>query len=240
MRSAAGRGRTTLFVSHNLGAVESLCSRVMLLNRGRAVRIGSAPEVIGEYLRHVGASTADQTEWLAPPLEVSSSALRFTRVGVGGIDGRSPAQGETLRVTADFEASAPVRKLQVMIGISTAEGTPVASSSNGDYRAEWDVAAGPWRVVADFPSVRLLPRAYSVSVRAVIAWGTDVFDEVEHAVTFVVAGRDVLGTGVIPLADRGVTWMPTEFQCFPLSSNGKGAGVAERLPAKVRGTLRSS
>ena len=233
MRSAAGRGRTTLFVSHNLGAVESLCSRVMLLNRGRVVRIGSAPEVIGEYLRHVGASTTDQTEWIAPPHEEPRSAMRFTRVSVAGVDGRSPAQGETLRVTADFEARAPVRRLQVMIRISTAEGTPIAASSNGDYREEWDVTAGSWRIVADFPSVRLLPRAYSVSVRAVVSWGLEVFDEVEHAVTFAVAGRDVLGTGVVQLADRGATWFPAEFQCFPLSSHAHGVGAGGYVSAKV-------
>ena len=217
MRSAAGRGRTTLFVSHNLGAVEGLCTKVMLLHRGRVVQIGSPAEVIGEYLRHVGASTGEESEWVASSREPSPAAVRFTRVSATGVGGRNPAQGETLRVTADFEARVPVRRLQVMISLSTAEGTPVAASSNGDYRAEWDITPGAWRFVGEFPSIRLLPRAYSVSVRAFVNWGAEVFDEVEHAVTVAVSSRDVLGTGVIPLADRGVTWLPTEFQCMPLS-----------------------
>jgi lipopolysaccharide transport system ATP-binding protein len=217
MRNAAGRGRTTLFVSHNLGAVESLCTKVMLLHRGRVVRIGPPAEVIGEYLRHVGASTSGDTEWRAPTPNASPAAVRFTRVSVTGANGGNPAQGETLRVTADLEARIPVRRLQVMISLSTAEGMPVAASSNGDYRAEWDISPGTWRIVAAFPSVRLMPRAYSVSVRAFLNWGAEVFDEVEHAVTVALSSRDVLGTGVIPLADRGVTWFPTEFECLPLA-----------------------
>jgi lipopolysaccharide transport system ATP-binding protein len=230
MRGAAGRGRTTLFVSHNLGAVESLCTRVMLLNRGRVVAIGSPADVIGEYLRHVGAATGDKSEWVASPDDSRHDAVRFTRVAVSGLDGRNPAQGDTLRVTADIDARVPVRRLQVMVSLSTAEGMPVAASSNGDYRAEWDITPGFWRMVADFPAVRLTPRAYSVSVRAFIDWGAEVFDEVEHAVTVAIASRDVLGTGVVPLADRGVTWLPAEFQCARLTRAGapeeRGAGCA--------------
>jgi hypothetical protein len=32
-------------------------------------------------------------------------------------------------------------------------------------------------------------------------------------VTFHVAGRDALGTGILPLANRGVTWLPAHFEC---------------------------
>jgi ABC-type polysaccharide/polyol phosphate transport system ATPase subunit len=42
-------GRTVLFVSHNLSAVSALCSRAVLLNKGRLVADGPTAEVLSSY-----------------------------------------------------------------------------------------------------------------------------------------------------------------------------------------------
>jgi lipopolysaccharide transport system ATP-binding protein len=49
---ARGEGRTVLFVSHNMAAVEALCSRTLHIAAGKIVRIGSSAAVIAEYLRN--------------------------------------------------------------------------------------------------------------------------------------------------------------------------------------------
>jgi len=46
----AGEGRTVLFVSHNMAAINRLCSRAILLERGRLIDDGSAPEITARYL----------------------------------------------------------------------------------------------------------------------------------------------------------------------------------------------
>jgi len=43
-------GRTVLFVSHNMGAVKELCSRVVMLNKGQFYQEGEKNEVIRTYL----------------------------------------------------------------------------------------------------------------------------------------------------------------------------------------------
>lgn len=50
MEDVARAGRTILFVSHNMGAVETLCSRALLLGKGRLERSGPTTEVISAYL----------------------------------------------------------------------------------------------------------------------------------------------------------------------------------------------
>lgn len=50
MSSVAGEGRTVLFVSHNMGAVRQLCSRSILLEKGRMIAEGKTEEVIYEYV----------------------------------------------------------------------------------------------------------------------------------------------------------------------------------------------
>src|SRR6516165_1534841 len=50
MGEVAGRGRTVLFVSHNMAAVQSLCKRAVCLNHGHLADIGPTHSVIQKYL----------------------------------------------------------------------------------------------------------------------------------------------------------------------------------------------
>src|SRR5262249_16696618 len=50
MSDAAGEGRTVLFVSHQMEAIQSLCTRAIWLHDGRLLRDGAPNEVIGAYL----------------------------------------------------------------------------------------------------------------------------------------------------------------------------------------------
>lgn len=59
MQEVARTGRTVLFVSHNMAAVESLCSTCLWLSSGKLTMHGVTREVIAEYL-NVDES---ETEW---------------------------------------------------------------------------------------------------------------------------------------------------------------------------------
>ncbi len=47
---AKGEGRTVLFVSHNMAAVQNLCTTGMLLNRGQIAMQGTAEEAVNSYI----------------------------------------------------------------------------------------------------------------------------------------------------------------------------------------------
>ncbi|HEY4372670.1 MAG TPA: ABC transporter ATP-binding protein [Burkholderiales bacterium] len=52
MRDVRAEGRTVLFVSHNMTAVNSLCSRSILLSKGRVIADGPSADVTREYMRN--------------------------------------------------------------------------------------------------------------------------------------------------------------------------------------------
>jgi len=52
MKDVAGCGRTVLFVSHQMNAVESLCTKALILSEGRVAASGLAGEVVRDYLQH--------------------------------------------------------------------------------------------------------------------------------------------------------------------------------------------
>ena len=51
MEDVAKQGRTVLFVSHNMAAVEGLCQKVVWLQHGRIHQIGDSHEIVPLYLR---------------------------------------------------------------------------------------------------------------------------------------------------------------------------------------------
>jgi len=51
MGDIAQQGRTILFVSHNMGAVQNLCTRCVVLEKGKSVFIGKTDKAIAEYLK---------------------------------------------------------------------------------------------------------------------------------------------------------------------------------------------
>jgi lipopolysaccharide transport system ATP-binding protein len=51
MKTVSGEGRTVLFVSHNMGAVKTLCNRGLLLENGTLTYDGNIDETVNRYLR---------------------------------------------------------------------------------------------------------------------------------------------------------------------------------------------
>ncbi|MFC1591408.1 ABC transporter ATP-binding protein [Thermodesulfobacteriota bacterium] len=62
MNDVGETGRTVLFVSHNMAAVERLCTRAVLLQNGTKTFEGKTQTVIKQYLNSVDASIAEGLE----------------------------------------------------------------------------------------------------------------------------------------------------------------------------------
>ena len=175
--------------------------------------------VVRAYLTAVTLSSGMATTFTAPTSsDRRQGKVGFVRASVRGASGATPMQGDDLLMDIEIHVREPVRGLQLLISNATLEGNPVCAVSNGDYRAEWDLQPGRYSVTVHFSSVRFLPQTHKVSLRAVVNWGAEVFEDWPDALTFNVLGRDVLGTGISLLADRGVTWIPAHFHLSTLST----------------------
>ncbi|HSG38604.1 MAG TPA: ABC transporter ATP-binding protein, partial [Thermoanaerobaculia bacterium] len=65
MQDASSReGRTVLFVSHNMSAVQRLCNRCLLLEGGSLAHAGPTAEVVARYLASQSASAALPGQWI--------------------------------------------------------------------------------------------------------------------------------------------------------------------------------
>lgn len=59
MNEVAGSGRTVLFVSHNMSAVENLCTTGLLLDHGKTIFLGSVRDTVRQYISLFRPQTRD-------------------------------------------------------------------------------------------------------------------------------------------------------------------------------------
>jgi lipopolysaccharide transport system ATP-binding protein len=100
------QGRTILFVSHNLAAVQKLCSHCILLERGQVVAQGPPTEIIRRYLDQ--SSTAADGE-----ADLAQLAQCDVRLSVRDLDGQPTRvwqQGQPLQIDVTLIAHQPLRR----------------------------------------------------------------------------------------------------------------------------------
>lgn len=132
MSQVSRDGRTVIFVSHNMTAVQSLCSRVVWLAGGRVVQQGEPSRVINDYLRTTLTTMSQQT-WNDPATAPGNDRFRMHRAAVLPADGalqerltvRTP-----LRVDFEFWNLVPGARLNLSVVVRTEEGYPIFSTSS--------------------------------------------------------------------------------------------------------------
>jgi len=86
MSEVSRDGRTIIFVSHNMSAVQNLCSRVVWLAGGRVVQEGEPARVINDYLKTTLTTMSQQT-WDDPTSAPGNERVRLHRAAVTPSDG---------------------------------------------------------------------------------------------------------------------------------------------------------
>jgi lipopolysaccharide transport system ATP-binding protein len=194
---SAKEGRTVVLVSHQMPAIQNLCTRCVLMDRGRLVKEGKTDDIVADYLA-TGAELAS-----------GDLAERTDRVGKGhaivtgihlidsnGDPLREAVSGSdvTIRVSYHVRNSDKLRKcvlclafyknLECYFGLSTAlsskEELQIEGDGHVDFRiSSWPLAGGRYRVDAYLES------------------GSDMQDLVNDASYLDTVDGDFFGTGKV-------------------------------------------
>jgi ABC-type polysaccharide/polyol phosphate transport system ATPase subunit len=100
-------GTTIVFISHDLGAVERLCDRVILVERGAVVASGAAREVIAEYQNRATGFEASPTTMSVPASPRELKKVELTSLSFYDAHGResnASRTGEPLRARFEYVA----------------------------------------------------------------------------------------------------------------------------------------
>lgn len=90
MRDVSGEGRTLLFVSHNLNAVQSLCTRCIWLDQGQTRLDGATRDVLHEYRRE-GHAVPGERQWTDIDKAPGNNLFKIKSIAVRPVGGTNPA-----------------------------------------------------------------------------------------------------------------------------------------------------
>ncbi|HEX8723395.1 MAG TPA: ABC transporter ATP-binding protein [Pyrinomonadaceae bacterium] len=185
MQDVTRRGRTVLFVSHNMAAVKSLCTRALLLESGRVAREGGVDEVIDAYLT-AGSEMASTGVIPDDAPRSGTGELRLRRVELLDGRGRPLPQvyfGQPFTVELTLDVGRAVEDVVVGVCIASLDGTRAACAYNTDAgQPPLSVAPGRYRLSVAL-DVTLMPRAYVLDVIVARPDGADI-DVVSRVLAF--------------------------------------------------------
>lgn len=203
----AMEGRTVLFVSHNLGAIRSLCSRAIWIEKGRMQMDAGTDECVREYLK--SAVVTQSIPISGRTDRKGTGAASFTDIAVTDFDGNPlPViyTGSPVRFVLGYQSDAEtLRSVNCRIWIRDSESRTVLLLSTVDIGGTIDVAPGRGEFVCEIEKFPLTAGDFTLDINMTV--GDVTVDRVDNALGLDVLTGDYHGQGFIPVNKRA------EFMC---------------------------
>ena len=204
MRDVASAGRTVLFVSHNMAAVSSLCSKAMVLWDGMVdYPLGDVAEGVQRYLTQVHKITkttlAERTDRKGNGRVRIKNFASFDQQG-NELEYIATGQEVNFRVYYSGEED-QIENVTVAIGISSSTGAFVSMLSNQMTGNTFDSIGKEGYVTCKVKKLPLAPGEYTANL--IIRSNDMILDWIQQAVTIVVEPGDFFGTGRLPPQSHG-------------------------------------
>ena len=217
MKDVATSGRTVLFVSHNMAAVNNLCSTAMLLDKGRIIAHGQTQEVIAAHMtRSHDASDKDDLTSFRPSWAKSRITSARLLSPAGNEETRFPMGSDlvfemTFRCEDDAE---PLRN--PLIGVVINHATLGTAGGVNNRMTGCEIPSGDYRQGLLRCTVRrppLLQGRYTVDVW--LGDGALAVDCLNGYLSFDLEPADVYGSGRVPYDNMGLIFFESDFEFEP-------------------------
>ena len=194
LEDVAKGGRTVLFVSHNMGAISSLCSSIVLLQSGGIGFIGDVNEGIEKYLKAPFQKDANRFN----DIRNHSGAMVFSKIkGMSTLNSDNEVStefriGDRVKIKLEFDLMEDIAGLELGFALHNLMGMRLSH-----FFGEWEglptkFAKGKHVIMCDVPHLYCLPGFYGLT-----PWikrrGGGVDDQVDSAVEITVIGQDITG-----------------------------------------------
>lgn len=202
MKDVSGQGRTVLFVSHNMPAVQTLCNRAILLNKGSLIYEGKTEQVIAQYLKKFSASKASQ-KWICME---EKSGCYFKEIEIVPVREEIFTMGNDILIKTKIISDFDFNQFQICIRIYDENYILVSCLYNTDFLIGYSLLIGVNYFQLIIKLSNLLPGTYYLSFTAMYNYGHQIFDKVDDAIKIEITAKDLMESGRPFLKDRGIVW----------------------------------
>lgn len=193
MKEVAGEGRTVLFVSHNMSAVQRLCTKAILLQNGVIQSSGAVENTISEYLT---INKGNRIDFNDPKIRVGPNHFsRFTEIILIDKQGKTVNEffmGNFLQIKFSFALSEDVQNLEIGISLRSMMEENLITLIGVWEGLKINYEKGMHQVTCTIPQLLLFPGQYFIT-----AWikrtGQGIDEQIPYAAYFTVIGTDVTG-----------------------------------------------
>ena len=163
MRDASYGGRTVLFVSHNIGAVSSLCTRGLFLEGGRLKLAADVQSVIGAYLAS-GLDDRFEVEFREGDRSAGDEVIRLRGARIIGPTGKPQGHVSVLEeawIEVDYDLLQEWPSPRINLHFSTLNGDYAFASIENSKASR---KSGPMRCRMRLPPEFLNSKRYLISI----------------------------------------------------------------------------
>ena len=196
-----GGGRTVLFVSHNMAAIENLCTKSILLEKGNISMIGKTQDVISYYLSNQNLIVTKLSKIID---RKGNGFLCFEDGTVSGINTDNINSVETfsdIEIELNFRLNSNglILHSRIDIGINNYLGDRVAWMSSDNIVQNFDINSG--KVIFKISDSPLAPGEYTCNLYSEI--NNEVSDWLDSVLPFTVREKDYYRTGKLVPSNQG-------------------------------------
>ena len=147
------KGRTVIFVSHNMAAVKSLCKSGIILQNGEMNYIGAIEECVATYLKGTN-NLSNYKCWKGLP-EIKNDDFELYEIG---IKSKNKSYDDIIRIdesvefSATFKKNNPGKRIDITIHIKDDQGNKIFSTSSGSICENYDNSSGMYVSSILFPA----------------------------------------------------------------------------------------
>jgi len=198
MEDVSKRGRTVLFVSHNMSAVEMLCSRAILLDHGRLCMDDTARNVVKRYVEESHARPAggqlDQRVDRTGTGAARVVAFRILNEAKEEEPSMQSGGNYIFAIEYDNHTNGPIEDVSMRIDIFD-DHTALTLILKSDFTAQnVTLRKGKGTFYCAIKNLPLANGLYMVRFFLQARADTEMLDWVDDAVTLTVSGGDFFGT----------------------------------------------
>jgi lipopolysaccharide transport system ATP-binding protein len=179
----ATEGRTVLFISHNLSAVQTLCDRVLWINNGKLEEAAETVTTVSHYLR-AGKALANERVWNEEP--PGNEKVRILRVCARAANGAPTDEiniQTRLKLEVDYWNVEPGSRISVSLHILSEQGNLIFGTMPVKPDQWKEKPTGLFRSVCDVPGGLLNDGVHRVTV-LIVRDEHDVLFSLEDVVVF--------------------------------------------------------
>lgn len=205
MHQVSSDGRTVLFVSHNMAAIQALCTVGLMLKRGQKIGFGPIQNTVRTYLSEGVLETEGFIQLREHPGRLGSHKVWLESLTLQNGFGETTARlssSDQLTAQIRVRPAKPIRNPLVAISVEDQLGRRITTSATNFTQLETGHYDGPFIATCELGRVSLGPGRYMISV-SVSEAGIGLLDSIDGAGWFDVEWDNSYPTGAFHEAIYG-------------------------------------